>query len=166
MLRTGLELFALTPRREQTTQMVCLCFDRMLGRANDLVNLDISDPFHSWMFLSLLRLAPTRWSEHLKDMGHRFPREAQEHRALQQSIVRESTLAEQTGALGRVGPRGPSGPSHIFIGDASEPITLFLCLGQPVSVGPSAPTVQPQYLTGIWSMAAAMVTLWFISLTR
>ena len=45
----------------------------MLDRANALANLHISYPLRSWKLLALLRLAPKKWAEYLKDLGHAFP---------------------------------------------------------------------------------------------
>ena len=73
MLRAGLEFFAFTPRRDETAQIVFLRFDAMLQSANDLADLAISYPFRAWMLLSLMRLPARKWSEYLKEMGHRFP---------------------------------------------------------------------------------------------
>ena len=95
MLRSGLEFFGFTPAPGETVSIIFLRFDHMLDRANELVELGISFQFRSWMLLALLRLNPKQWSEYLKDMGHRFPRDESEYRALQAHIVREKTLETQ-----------------------------------------------------------------------
>ena len=102
MLRTGLEFFAFTPQSHETTQMVFLRFDTVLDKANTLAELGISYPFRSWMILSLLRLAPKKWADYLKEMGHKFPRDAEQYRAMQDLIVREKTLETRVGTLGVV----------------------------------------------------------------
>ena len=99
MLKAGLEVFSFTPRANESTQIVFLRFDTMLDRANKLANLGISYPFRSWMLLSLLRLAPKKWAEYLKEMGHRFPRTQLEYVSMQQAMIREKTLENQVGQL-------------------------------------------------------------------
>ena len=72
MLRTGFEFFSFTPRRSENLQTLLLRFDTMSQRAEELSEIGISWLFKSWMLMSLLRLSPSKWSEYLKDMGHRF----------------------------------------------------------------------------------------------
>ena len=143
MLRTGLEFFAFTPLQQETTQMVFLRFDTMLDRANRLADLAISYPFRSWMLLSLLRLPAKKWAEYLKDMGHKFPRDGDQYRTMQELIVREKTLEVQVGSLGAVSTPAHGGGSGAFVISEpsglqmNEPLPLYLCLGNPS--GDSAP---------------------------
>ena len=88
MLRAGLNFFSFTPRHDETQQIVFLRFDTMLEKANRLAELGVSWPFRSWMLLSLMRLPPKKWSESLKEMGHRFPNTQQEYKTLQQAMIR------------------------------------------------------------------------------
>ena len=133
MFRAGLEFFAFTPRRDETDQIVIMRFDSMLTKANDLAELAISFPFRSWMLLSLMRLPAKKWSEYLKEMSHRFPRDADEYRLMQDSIVREKMLEAQVGMMHLDRSSHTTSPSAgIYMIDAvPEPVPLYLCLGSP-----------------------------------
>ena len=141
MLRAGLEFFSFTPRRDETPQLVFIRFDNMLERANTLADLGISYPFRAWMLLSLLRLNPRKWSEYLKDMGHRFPRTMEEYQNMKDNIVREKTLESQMGTMGHDGrSAGQTMGSTFFEGSQDDGIPLYLCPGSPAhTAGPSQP---------------------------
>eukprot|EP00971_Amphidinium_carterae_P153335 3039826-Amphidinium_carterae.3 len=94
MIRAGLELLSFTPRRQETIDAVLLRFDRLLSRADDLANLQISWAFRSWILFSVLRLTAKKWSELLEKLGHRFPRNEGEYRQLEQMLQRETVLNE------------------------------------------------------------------------
>ena len=53
MLRTGMEFFNFTPRRNEHLEGLFLRYDAMLDKANRYANLDISYPFRTWMILSV-----------------------------------------------------------------------------------------------------------------
>jgi len=135
MLRTGLEFFAFTPGRNENTQLVFLRFDTMLERANNQAELGISYPFRAWMLLSLLRLSPKKWSEYLKDMGHRFPRTEEEYRRMQEAIVREKTLENQVGTLGQASNQPNTHGGNTFLSTEEPCVPLYLCLGNPADNG-------------------------------
>lgn len=94
MHRIGLDYFATTPRSGDTVSMIFMRFDEMLSNANGAAEFNISYRFRTCMLLALLRMSPRWWTEHPKEMNHRFPRTADEYRALQQLIIREATLTE------------------------------------------------------------------------
>ena len=133
--------FSFTPTVNETVQLIFIRFDASLDRANTLANLDISFPFRSWMLLALLRLPPKKWPEYLKDMGHRFPRDADEYQAMKDFIVREKTLETQVGTLSSgASGKGPGVSGAYFQyghGFSSDCIPLYLCLGAPSDTGPS-----------------------------
>jgi len=140
MLRAGLEFFAFTPRSDESVQLVFLRFDTMLEKANALANLDISYPLRAWMVLALLRLPPKKWSEYLKDMGHRFPKTPDEYRTMQEAIIRERTLENQVGVLssGSIGSQGGGGRGTYMtagepVGSQAAIMPLYLCLGNPAA---------------------------------
>ena len=117
----------------------------MLERANTLADLGISYPFRAWMLLSLVRLSPKKWSEYLKDMGHKFPRTVEDYQKMKDSIVREKTLESSVGAMGTGGHSAGqtiTGTYHTGSQDDGESqcILLYLCLGCP-----SQPESSPQY---------------------
>ena len=91
-LRTGLEFFAFTPRRNKGLQALFLRFDQMLERADRVARLGISFEFRTWMVQSVLRLQPKTWAELLKDNGQRFPTNQQEYGRLQQTLVRPRAI--------------------------------------------------------------------------
>ena len=51
--------------------------------------------FKTWMLLSVLRLTPRKWSELLKDMGHRMPQDAEEYELVKRHLEREKVLEKQ-----------------------------------------------------------------------
>ena len=134
MLRTGLEFFSFCPRQGETVQIIFLRFDTMLDKANQLCELNISFAFRTWMIMALLRLPPRKWVELLKDMQHRFPRNHEEYKSLQNTIVREKSLEYQVGALSR-GGSGATGVTgtNFLTGQVQEDdwLPLHLCLGSP-----------------------------------
>eukprot|EP00971_Amphidinium_carterae_P338489 6475850-Amphidinium_carterae.2 len=99
MIRAGLELLSFTPRRQETIEAVLLRFDRLLTRADDLANLQISWAFRSWILFSVLRLSAKRWAELLERLGHRFPRNEQQYRQLELMLQRETVLHETLSTL-------------------------------------------------------------------
>ena len=144
MLRTGLEFFSFCPRQGETVQIIFLRFDSMLDKANQLCELQISYSFRTWMIMALLRFTPRKWVELLKDMGHRFPRNHEEYKSLQNAIVREKSLEYQVGALSRggsgaAGVTGTNFLAHQFSWDEEgDCLPLYLCLGSPAG-GQEAP---------------------------
>lgn len=143
MLRAGLEFFAFTPLAAENAQLMFLRFDTMLDRANSQAELGISFPFRTWMLLSLLRLPPKKWSEYLKDLGHRLPRNEQEYQHLQSAIVRENTLEQNVGDMRGIRQGGGGSNSGAYFGTpcsdpsnaTGQPVPLYLCLGSPAHTG-------------------------------
>ena len=156
MLRAGLEFFAFCPLRTESAQIICMRFDAMLDKANKLAELDISYPFRAWMLMALLRLLAKKWTEYLKEMGHRFPRTSHEYKSMQDAIVREKTLETQVGNLSQGGGMpGPSTMQTYLSGtacaanggyqshsacDECDWLPLYLCLGSPTETGTSQST--------------------------
>ena len=99
MLRAGLDFFGSTPRAQELTESLFLRYDSTLDMANRDAELGISFPFRSWMLLSLLQLPPKAWSEYLRDMNHRFPRNHVEYELLKRRILRERCLEGTIGKL-------------------------------------------------------------------
>ena len=164
MLRAGLEFFAFTPRKDESTQLVFLRFDTMLDRANSLAELGISYPFRAWMLLSLLRLAPKKWSEYLKEMGHRFPRSEDEYNLMKDSIVRERTLEAQVGSLGREQTsNGAHGSTYFGSESTEEMVPLYLCLGNPAYRMVDTPPPTQTYLRLEDRSSQSQVTLFGLS---
>ena len=93
VLRTGLDFFKFVPKRSERPEEWFLRFDDMLAEANRVANLELSITFQSCILLSLLQLPAKKWSELLKDMHHRLPRIRAEYVELQQTILRETVLA-------------------------------------------------------------------------
>ena len=84
------------------------------------------------MLLALLRLHPKKWSEYLKDMGHRFPRNPDEYQIMQEAIVRERTLETQVGTLHTDRAQGTANPGMYVAYDTGwDPMPLYLCLVAP-----------------------------------
>ena len=113
--RAGLEFSSLTPQRDETPQLVFICFDTMLERENTLADLGISYPLRAWMLLSLLRLIPKKRSEYLEDMGHNFPRTLEDHQEMKDNIVREKTLESSVGSVGHDGRSGGQAMGKTFL---------------------------------------------------
>ena len=148
MLRAGLEFFGFQPKRDENVQLVFLRFDRMLDRANQLANLDISYPFRAWMLLALLRLPPKKWAEYLKDMGHRFPDNLADYRRLQEAIVRERSLENQVGQL-HVGEGGTTQTAPgVHLTTEQESLPLYLCLGAPADLHHGGAAEAKTYYSG------------------
>ena len=109
--------------------------------------------------MALLRLPPKKWTEYLKEMGHRFPKTALEYKTMQDAIVREKTLESQVGSLsnqggnvlGQIGGNTYFGasaqadvPSQYGSGSAQavmDWLPLYLCLGNPTETGMSRSNV-------------------------
>ena len=146
MLRVCLEFFSFTPRGGEKIQVIFFRFDAMLDKANALANLGISFQFRSWMVLALLRLPPTKWAVYLKDMGHRFPRNEEEYRLMQQAIIRERVFVDDVGQLTAQagGADRKAHPVGFVDGDGTftvledQQLPLYLCLGNP-STSPQTP---------------------------
>ena len=82
------------------------------------------------MLLSSLQLAPRKWSELLKDIGHRLPQTRDEYIELQAAILRERTLEGSVFSVGRQARNVP-GSHGPYMVEEVEPRPLFLCLGDP-----------------------------------
>ena len=161
MLRAGLEFFAFTPKAGETVQIIFLRFDMQLDRANSLADLGISYPFRSWMLLSLMRMSPKRWSECLKDLGHRFPKTEIEYKNMQNAIVRERTLEIQVCSLSNSIPQ----EMGIYLPADDAPLAsgmpLYVCLGNIAEMGTSNSTYF-QFLTENVAGVAGPVTSVFL----
>ena len=138
MLRTGMEFFNFTPRRQEHLAELFLRFDMMLDKANRLANLGISYPFRTWMILSVLRTPPKKWAELLKEIGRRFPRDQAEYTTIQQILTRDHAIETNVASLQtRSSGAGATG-TYLALGDA-EPLPLYLALGG-AGANPLAPT--------------------------
>ena len=106
------------------------------------------------MLLSLLQLTPRKWSDLLKELGHRLLREHHEYVQLQQDILRERILENSVFDLrGGGGPRNQPGVRNYFIDEETGPRPLYMCLGDPGgSVHPTG--VGPASSAGIGSPLA------------
>ena len=149
MLRAGLDFFAFTPKAGETVQIIFLRFDMQLDRANSLADLGISYPFRSWMLLSLMRMSPKRWSECLKDLGHRFPKTEIEYKNMQNAIVRERTLETQVCSLSNSTPQGSGSGTYLSAEESNlaDGMPLYLCLGNIAEMGTSNSVNSTQFLT-------------------
>eukprot|EP00971_Amphidinium_carterae_P267164 5299901-Amphidinium_carterae.1 len=99
MIRAGLELLAFCPRKQETIEAVLLRFDRLLNRADQMANLQISWSFRSWILFTVLRLSAKKWADLLERIGHRFPRTEAEYRQLEMLLQRETVLHETLSTL-------------------------------------------------------------------
>ena len=133
MLRTGLDFFKFTPRRDERPEVWFQRFDSMLEEANQTAGLGLNITFQSWMLLSLLQLTPRKWSDLLKELGHRLPNSREEYVRLQEDILREKVLENSVFNLrGGGGPRDSPGARHYLVDDAEVgPRSLYMCLGDP-----------------------------------
>ena len=127
MLRSGIEFFGFTPRRSEQLPSLFLRFDTMLEKANEMAELGISYAFRTWMLLSVIRISPKKWSEHLKDMGHRFPNTAGEYHLLKSAIIRERALEEGITSLRS---HGSDHQQHIptYMTMEEDPVPLGIAL--------------------------------------
>ena len=144
MLHTGLGFFKFTPRRDERPDVWFQRFDSMLEVANRVVGLGLNVTLQSWMLLGLLQLTPRKWSDLLKELGHRLPREHHEHVRLQQGILRERVLENSVfDPRGGGGPRTSPGVRHYLIDEELGPRPMYMCLGDlggsrhPVGTGPA-----------------------------
>ena len=128
MLRTGMEFFQFTPRREETLEALLLRFDTLLDRANTVANLNIEWPFRSWMLMSILRLPAKKWTELLKEAGHVLPRTEAAYTQMKQVLCRERAL-ESTIATMHSKHATPTGQHYLVGDDDKMPLPLYLCLG-------------------------------------
>lgn len=130
MLRTGLGFFKFMPRRGERPEEWFIRFDDMLEEANRVARLELSVMFQSWVLTSLLQLLAKKLSELQKDMHHRLPRDRREYVELQQAMLREkvlenNTLDLRTHARNVVGASGQC--SYFTHDDVAEPRFLYSC---------------------------------------
>ena len=160
MLRIGLDFFNFTLRRDERPEVWFQRFDSMLEDANRMAGLGLNVTFPSWTLLSLLQLTPRKWSDLLKELGHRLPREQHEYVQLQRDILRERILENSVFEFrGGGGRRNAPGSRHYFIDAEVAPRPLYMCLGDPRgSEHPSG--VGPASSTGIGSPLADQVDVY------
>ena len=132
MLRSGIEFFQFAPKPGEKLDQVFRRFDHQLAIANKMAKMDFSIEFQSWMLLSVLRLTPKRWSDILKENGHKMPSTKDELDKVKQALVREKTLESQVFELGRQ-TGGKQHSSEAFVTGQAEPLPLYMCLGKPTA---------------------------------
>ena len=87
-----------------------------------------------------MRLPARKWSEYLKEMGHRFPINVDEYHTMQSAIVREKTLEAQVGNMTQFdrGAHTHSPSAGIYFQDAiPDSVPLLLCIGSPCGTSAS-----------------------------
>ena len=88
------------------------------------------------MLLSLLQLPPKAWSEYLRDMNHRFPRNQIEYELLKRRILRGRSLEGTIGKLrAGTGHSNSSGSAYATVEEtpanpysSAEPKPLYMAL--------------------------------------
>ena len=123
MLRTAFEFFTFKPRQEETIPMVLMRFDMQCDKVSEAAGFQISYEVRSFLFMCILPLTQIKWSEYLKECGHRMPRNAAEYQAMQEHIVREKTLEAEMSQLG-TGPKA-KGQHHSFQNPLPKPSRGF-----------------------------------------
>ena len=84
------------------------------------------------MLFSLLQMSPRKWSDVLKDPGHRLFADREEQLTLQRTILRERIFESVFDFRGgRVQARGSGIRSHHLVEEEAEHRPLFVCLGDP-----------------------------------
>lgn len=79
LLRTGLDFFESTLRRDERPALWFQHFVSMLIEANPVAGFGLDVRFRSWLLLSLLPLSFPKWASPLKDLCHRLPVDMDEH---------------------------------------------------------------------------------------
>ena len=92
VFRICLGFFKFTPRRGERPEVWFQRFDPMLEEADHVVVFGLGVTFQFLMVLSFLQFSPRKWACLLTDLGHRLPRDRQEHVTLQRAILRERIL--------------------------------------------------------------------------
>lgn len=128
LLRIGLDFFHVTPRKDERCEVWFQRFDDQFEVANRVVGLGLNVTFQSWMVVSLLGLSLRKWSDLLKDLGHRLPANRAEDRSMQGAILRECILEDSVFNL-RGQARLPNGGRASFLVEEDDPRPLYMCLG-------------------------------------